>query len=145
MDKTSVFEINIRALGGLLGAYHLTEDPVFLEKAQSVGDALLPAFSTSTGIPYKLLNLNTGQPAVGDMKTALADAGTLQLEFTTLSHLTKDPKYRKAVEADMNALESIPKPKEGVYKSELDMKELVFTSSKSLFIYLISSLGCWLT
>ena len=33
----SLFETNIRVLGGLLSAYHLSEDPMFLDKAVSFG------------------------------------------------------------------------------------------------------------
>ena len=34
--KVIVFEVNIRVVGGLLSAYHLTQDKMFLEKAVSV-------------------------------------------------------------------------------------------------------------
>ena len=44
-DKNvSMFETTIRLLGGLLGAYSLYPDPVFLEKAKDLGDRLLLAF-----------------------------------------------------------------------------------------------------
>lgn len=45
----SVFETNIRYVGGLLAAYALTGDELFKEKAQMVTDKLLPAFNTPTG------------------------------------------------------------------------------------------------
>ena len=37
----SVFETCIRALGGLLSAYELSEDPMFLTKARDLGDRYL--------------------------------------------------------------------------------------------------------
>jgi hypothetical protein len=44
--------VNIRILGGLLSAYHLSGgDEVLLQKAEHLGDRLLPAFNTSTGLP----------------------------------------------------------------------------------------------
>lgn len=36
----SLFETNIRVLGGLLSAYALTNDKVFLDKAVDIGDRL---------------------------------------------------------------------------------------------------------
>ena len=51
----SVFETNIRFLGGLLSIYALTQDEMFKRKAVAVGDMLLPAFNTPTGIPLALV------------------------------------------------------------------------------------------
>ncbi len=45
------FEAVIRYLGGLLSAYSLTKEPIFLSKADDIGRALLPAFNTTSGIP----------------------------------------------------------------------------------------------
>ena len=52
----SVFETNIRFVGGLLTVYSLTGDPVFRDKANHIAQKLLPAFDTPTGIPYALIN-----------------------------------------------------------------------------------------
>ena len=52
-DSVSLFEITTRILGGLLGAYALSHDAVFVEKATEVADSLLPAFDTTHGIPYR--------------------------------------------------------------------------------------------
>ena len=49
----SVFETTIRSLGGLLSAYDLSKDAVFLERAQDLGDRLLKAFESPTGIPVR--------------------------------------------------------------------------------------------
>ncbi|CAG8559078.1 6786_t:CDS:1, partial [Acaulospora colombiana] len=53
----SVFETTIRYLGGLLSAFELSDDPIFLEKAYELGTALLPSFNSSTGLPYNELSL----------------------------------------------------------------------------------------
>lgn len=42
----SVFETTIRELGGLLSAYDLSGDKVFLDKAKLLGDRLMPAFAS---------------------------------------------------------------------------------------------------
>lgn len=49
--QAPVFEFNIRIVGGLLAAYDLSKNPLFLEKARDMADRLLPAFSTPSGYP----------------------------------------------------------------------------------------------
>lgn len=56
----SVFEANIRFLGGFLACFALTGDVMFREKAQQIAEKLLPAFKTPTGIPHALVNMKTG-------------------------------------------------------------------------------------
>lgn len=86
-----VFEIVIRLLGGLLSAYQLDGDPAFLRLASDLGDRLLPAFESPTGMPYRYVNLRTG--AVSKPVSNPAEIGTLMLEFGTLSKLTGKPVY----------------------------------------------------
>lgn len=59
-NDVSVFETNIRFVGGLLSCYALTGDVMFRDKAQKIADKLLPAFQTPTGIPYAIVNFKTG-------------------------------------------------------------------------------------
>ena len=80
------FEITIRHLGGLLSSYQLTGDRRLLRLAEDLGTRLLPAFDSPTGIPYRFVNLKTGK--VRDPLTNPAEAGTLLIEFGTLSKLT---------------------------------------------------------
>ena len=56
----SVFETNIRYLGGLLSIFSLTGEEMFKSKAVHIADKLLPAFNTPTGIPYALVNMRGG-------------------------------------------------------------------------------------
>lgn len=56
----SVFETTIRVMGGLLSAYDLSGDAMFLEKARQLADRLLPAWKTPSGIPWHYLKLDTG-------------------------------------------------------------------------------------
>ena len=92
------FEITIRLLGGLLSSYQLTRDPRLLHLAENLGDRLLPVFNSPTGLPYRYVNLRTGK--VRDAKTNPAEAGTLLIEFGTLSKLTHRPVfYEKAKRA----------------------------------------------
>ena len=85
------FEITIRLLGGLLSAYQLTGDRRLLELAEDLGTRLLPVFDSPTGIPYRFVNLRTGK--VREAETNPAEAGTLLIEFGTLSKLTRKPVF----------------------------------------------------
>ncbi|CAB4262091.1 unnamed protein product [Prunus armeniaca] len=99
--EASVFETTIRVIGGLLSAYDLSDDKVFLEKARDIADRLLPAWNTPSGIPYNIINLRYGDahnPRWTGGKSILADAGSEQLEFIALSQRTNDPKYQQKVE-----------------------------------------------
>ena len=47
-------------MGGLLSAYDLSGDKVFLEKAKDIADRLLPAWNTPSRIPHNVINLAHG-------------------------------------------------------------------------------------
>src|SRR4051812_26496335 len=85
------FEITIRLLGGLLSNYQLSGDRRLLTLAQDLGNRLLPAFNSPTGMPYVFVNLKTGATR-GNISNP-AEIGTLLLEFGTLSKLTGNPVY----------------------------------------------------
>jgi mannosidase alpha-like ER degradation enhancer 2 len=92
------FEIVIRVLGGLLSAYQSTGEKKFLQLADDLGTRLLPVFNSPTGLPFVYINLKTG--AVRGDTTNPAEAGTLLIEFGTLSKLTgKTIYYEKAKKA----------------------------------------------
>ncbi|CAJ0833793.1 21767_t:CDS:10 [Entrophospora sp. SA101] len=107
-SKVQVFELNIRALGGLLSAHLLASDSRFgftipkynnelLDLALDLGKRLLPAFQNSrTGIPYPRVNLRYGVPKTETHETCTAGAGSLILEFGVLSRLTNDPRFENA-------------------------------------------------
>ncbi|KAF9225266.1 glycoside hydrolase family 47 protein [Gyrodon lividus] len=110
----STFETTIRVLGGLLTAYHLSGgDPIFLEKAQELGDRLLPVFETPSGLPLSLVNLHL-QEGVPDRDNggyaSTAEVATLQLEFRYLSYLTDEDNYWEKVETVMAVLKTAGLP-----------------------------------
>lgn len=100
--EVSVFETNIRLVGGLLSAHHACGDPVLLAKARDLADRLMPAFDTPTGMPYRYVNLAT--KAVRDPATNPAETGTVIAEFGTLSRLTGDDRYVNAAKRAMTAM-----------------------------------------
>ena len=96
--SVQVFEVTIRLLGGLLSASQMDGDARFLQLATDLGERLLPAFNSPTGMPYRYVNLRTG--AVRGEVSNPAEIGTLMLEFGTLGRLTHRPEfYNKAKRA----------------------------------------------
>jgi mannosidase alpha-like ER degradation enhancer 2 len=79
-------------------------DGFLLELAQDIGNRLLPAFDTKTGIPYGTVNLLSGIPKGETTIASLAGGGTLSLEMELLSRLTGDPSYGQAAKLAARAL-----------------------------------------
>lgn len=95
----NLFEVTIRVLGGLLAAYHLSGDILFLNKAMDLGDRMMPAFSTRSGVPYSDVNLGTRSahsPKWGP-DSSTSEVTSIQLEFRDLSRSTGQPKFEDAV------------------------------------------------
>lgn len=73
--NVSVFETNIRVVGGLISAHLLSHkagidlepgwpcNGPLLRLAEDAAQRLLPAFNSSTGMPYGTVNLRFGVPA----------------------------------------------------------------------------------
>uniref|UniRef100_A0A0N4Z7B7 alpha-1,2-Mannosidase n=1 Tax=Parastrongyloides trichosuri TaxID=131310 RepID=A0A0N4Z7B7_PARTI len=115
--NTSVFETNIRVVGGLLSA-HLFYSKIpnvtlpegwpcsgpLLDLAVKFADKLLPAFNTFTGMPYGTINLKYGVNNDETPITCTACIGTFIIEFGSLSKLTGNDIYEKVA---MKALQSL--------------------------------------
>ncbi|PVG00894.1 seven-hairpin glycosidase [Serendipita vermifera] len=95
------FETVIRYVGGLLSAYHLSEDKVFLTAAETISAELLPVFGTTSGLPGYSVNL-VGENKIGGGwnpgNTMLAEMASCQLEYKYLAHLTGKKAYFAKVE-----------------------------------------------
>ncbi|KAL0280067.1 UNVERIFIED_CONTAM: hypothetical protein PYX00_001470 [Menopon gallinae] len=115
----SVFETNIRVLGGLLSAHILAEyfqqragvmqwyRAELLSMAKDLGYRLLPAFNTTTGIPHSRINLRYGLKNMrlsAHQETCTACAGTMILEMAALSRLTGDPVFEQKAHRAMDEL-----------------------------------------
>jgi len=118
----SVFETNIRMLGGLLGGhvaakYIHRRHPLrfswyrdeLLVLAHDLGLRLLPAFNTTSGLPLPRVNLRHGidltlSRSERERFTCTACAGTLILEWATLSRLTGNPLFEQYADRAMSYL-----------------------------------------
>ncbi|XP_071961433.1 ER degradation-enhancing alpha-mannosidase-like protein 1 isoform X2 [Antedon mediterranea] len=118
-NTVQVFESTIRVLGALLSAHLLIVDdkkPLgdlrpenykdeLLYLAKNLADRLLPAFDgTATGLPHPRVNLRSGIPNNGSIETCTAGAGSLLVEFGTLSRLLVNPVYEKAARHSVEVL-----------------------------------------
>ncbi|XP_073539793.1 ER degradation-enhancing alpha-mannosidase-like protein 2 [Phyllobates terribilis] len=105
--NASVFETNIRVVGGLLSAHLLSKkaglelEPGWpcsgplLRMAEDAARKLLPAFDTQTRMPYGTVNLLRGVNPTETPVTCTAGVGTYIIEFATLSRLTGDPEFER--------------------------------------------------
>ncbi|KAI8319717.1 glycoside hydrolase [Martensiomyces pterosporus] len=131
--QTMVFEMTIRALGGLLGAYELDNDPMLLQKAKQVGDVLSIAFNTPTGLPTSRVDVNSKEQVLGAY-LCIAEGGTLQLEFQKLSQLTKDPKYQKLADRAGEALEKGRRKHKGLYPAYINIYSGEYVAQSDLSV-----------
>lgn len=119
----SVFETNIRYVGGLLSIHALTRDQMFLDKAVQIADKLLPAFETPSGIPYSNVNLRTGYARNHDWAygaAILSEFGSIHLEFIYLSQLTGDPKYKEKAFKIREAIKKAVPRWDGLYNNYIN-------------------------
>lgn len=115
----SLFETNIRMLGGLLSGHILAEylqqradimpwyRGQLLDLAKDLGYRFLPAFNTSTGIPYGRVNLKYGMkgvPTEVSRETCTACAGSMILEMAALARLTGESIFEEKAQKAMDVL-----------------------------------------
>ncbi|RUS25640.1 glycoside hydrolase [Jimgerdemannia flammicorona] len=119
LSKT--FETNIRYLGGLLSAYELTGDNLYLDQSISLADqVIMPAFDTPLGIPFQYVNVSTGTPVNSYGAAILAEIGTLQLELNRLTQLTGNPSYTAKGQVVIDFLAKQPSKPPGLFPISLD-------------------------
>eukprot|EP00928_Gymnodinium_smaydae_P081310 TRINITY_DN64858_c0_g1_i1.p1 TRINITY_DN64858_c0_g1~~TRINITY_DN64858_c0_g1_i1.p1 ORF type:complete len:751 (-),score=120.72 TRINITY_DN64858_c0_g1_i1:104-2356(-) len=86
--QASVFETTIRSFGGLLSAYDLSRDQVFIDLAEQLGRKILATIQDDGTVPYYF---GGGHGGMGC--SSLAESGTIQLEMEYLSHVLDDQSY----------------------------------------------------
>ncbi|KAJ4856630.1 glycosyl hydrolase family 47 domain-containing protein [Trichoderma breve] len=107
LDEVNVFETNIRYLGGFLSAYDLSGDSRLLDKAVEVGEMLYKAFDTPNRMPITRWDIHAamdGKKQEAHPSVLVAEIGSLSMEFTRLSLITRDPKWFDAVQRIMDGM-----------------------------------------
>ncbi|KAF2500798.1 seven-hairpin glycosidase [Lophium mytilinum] len=132
LEKVNVFETNIRHLGGLLSAYELSGEKVLLKKAIEVGEMLYVAFDTPNRMPitrWDFHKAGSGFAQVADEWVLVAEIGSLSMEFSRLSQITKDPKWYDAITRITNKLEEQQMKTQlpGMWPISVNGKEADFT------------------
>nr|POE84975.1 mannosyl-oligosaccharide 1,2-alpha-mannosidase [Quercus suber] len=117
-QDVNTFETTIRMLGGLLSAHYLStilpgassqRDNVYLSKAVDLGDRLLGAYDSPSGIPFASIMLNNGtgiRSHADGGASSTAEATTLQIEMKYLAHLTGKGVYWQKAEQVMKAVDA---------------------------------------
>ncbi|KAK1078804.1 hypothetical protein LTR33_006922, partial [Friedmanniomyces endolithicus] len=105
-----LFETTIRYVGGLIGAYDISNAkyPILLEKAVELAEVLYSAFDTPNRLPqtyYRWKPAFASQPHRATNRVVMAELGSLSLEFTRLAQLTGEPKYYDAIARITDAFE----------------------------------------
>ena len=116
------FEVVIRCLGGLLGAHTLSGDAALLDLAEQLGDKLLRAFDSPSGLPFCTVNLAHGNascpPSDFGYSIPLAELGSVQLEFGALAVLLDRREIAVAADGALRTLRRLPSL-DGLYPSRL--------------------------
>jgi ER degradation enhancer, mannosidase alpha-like 1 len=141
-SKVQVFEVTIRILGGLLSAHLYAINPTLLEGyhlqnykgellalAVDLADRLLPAFTSPTGIPYPRINLRTGLVPGDTSETCAAGAGSLLLEFGTLSRLTGNPTYERVAHRAFIEVYKRRNPTTDLLGNTIDAETVLWTNT----------------
>ncbi|KNC48599.1 mannosyl-oligosaccharide 1,2-alpha-mannosidase IA [Thecamonas trahens ATCC 50062] len=138
LDATvSVFETNIRIVGGLLSAHELapavlgpsTSVDDLLDLAVALVDRMLPAFDTHTGIPFCSIHLVHGVAPDETPETSTACGGSMLLEFGVLSALTGEAKYYAAARRSWLALAAAAV--NGLVGSHINVQTATWTEAKA--------------
>lgn len=124
-EDIPLFENTIRILAGLISGYEFSKEKILLEKAKDLAELLMEAFDTPNNMPLLYYEWkNQIQNRYASKEGALAEFGSLSLEFSRLSQLTKDNKYFDAITRITNKLNDsynegfyIP----GLYSNKLDI------------------------
>ncbi|KAF7984705.1 hypothetical protein HWV62_13008 [Athelia sp. TMB] len=121
--SSSVFETNIRYVGGYLSAYELSggKYPVLVEKAEQIAAGLAYAWVGDLAAPYNYVNFTDHQAVVDT--TNIAQVGTITLEFGTLTKHTGNATYKALAEKATKAIIALEDPLPGLAAQGYDVTD----------------------
>jgi hypothetical protein len=123
--NVSLFECNIRILGGLLSAFALTGDGRYVTKAFDLGQRFMFNFNDLEVFPDNRLDLMAHTNLYGSVDLSpekvlfLAQVGTFSLEFAYLSDVLNDPIYKKRALDIVEKISQMKTTLEGLYPASL--------------------------
>ncbi|PBK67430.1 glycoside hydrolase family 47 protein, partial [Armillaria solidipes] len=120
-DTVSVFESTIRYVGGLLSAYELggKKDAVLVAKAKQLADKLSVGWLLQNQtIPFGEIDFSDDSPVISTSN--IAEAGTLTLEWETLTKYTGNKTYTQLTEGAVRQIANLPAPLPGLAAQGID-------------------------
>ncbi|KAF8889714.1 glycoside hydrolase family 47 protein, partial [Infundibulicybe gibba] len=104
----------IRYVGGLLSAYELSgkQHQILVTKAKQVADKMAFAWVGSNDIPFGHIDFSRNSPS--QATSNIAEAGTLALEWATLSKYTTNDTYRQLTEKSLRHIANMGTPLPGL-------------------------------
>ncbi|KAJ7686656.1 glycoside hydrolase family 47 protein [Mycena rosella] len=119
-DTVSIFETTIRYIGGLLSSYELSGEkyPILVTKAKEVADKMAFGWVGSNEMPYGFIDFSTNTPTIGTSN--IAEAGTLSLEWFTLSKYTGNTTYADLTAKSVKHIANLAAPLPGLAAQGID-------------------------
>ncbi|KAJ7927543.1 glycoside hydrolase family 47 protein [Mycena leptocephala] len=119
-DTVSLFETTIRYVGGLLSSYELSgkKYPALLAKAKEVADKMAFAWVGDNDVPYGFMDFSTNTPQI--QTSNIAEAGTLSLEWFTLSKYTGNATYGNLTARSVKHIANLAAPLPGLAAQGID-------------------------
>ena len=138
----TTFETNIRVVGGLISAHILAKtvqelpnnkhsklldwySDELLNMAVDVGNRLLPAFNSRSGLPHRRINLKYGMNSndlLNFQETCTACAGSMILEFMALSRLSGSSEFEKKANRAMDVIWDARNPNTNLVGSVINVE-----------------------
>ncbi|KAJ7243612.1 glycoside hydrolase family 47 protein [Mycena haematopus] len=126
-DAVSLFETTIRYLGGLLASYELSgkKYPILVAKAKELADKMAFAWIGDNALPYGYMDFNTNTPILAtesfpSFLSNIAEAGTLSLEWFTLSKYTENATYANLSTKSVKHIANLESPLPGLAALGID-------------------------
>ncbi|KAJ3920511.1 seven-hairpin glycosidase [Lentinula edodes] len=147
VETVSIFETSIRYVGGLLSAYELSgkQHQILVDKAKEVADKMAYAWQTlpNQTIPFGEIWFSDNTAVVDTSN--IAEAGTLDIEWSRLSLYTGNDTYTKLTEGSVRTIANLVTPLPGLAPQGIDPSSNTFVGdyltwgggSDSYFEYLI--------
>ncbi|KAJ7512675.1 glycoside hydrolase family 47 protein [Mycena galericulata] len=119
-DTVSLFETTIRYIAGLLSSYELSggKYPALVAKAKQVADKMAFAWVGDNVIPFGYMEFSTNTPIRATSN--IAEAGTLSLEWYTLSKYTGNATYANLATNSVAHIANLAAPLPGLAAQGID-------------------------
>ncbi|KAJ7851679.1 glycoside hydrolase family 47 protein [Mycena olivaceomarginata] len=133
----SVFETTIRFVGGLLSSYELSGEkhPILVTKAKQVADKMAFAWVGDNDVPFGHIDFSDNAPQIA--VTNIAEAGTLSLEWFTLSKFTGNATYADLTAKSVEHIANLGTPLPGLAPQLIDPSSGQFADAYIANLYLL--------